>query len=438
LRLHYTFLALLLFARCATAGQALTLSQCLQTGLENNPALQSSRFKTETADRDVKVARADFFPSLSSSYSISRINNISSEGPTDSDYIDKDTRSGIVRLTQILYAGSRINNTHDKAKIIERAIEAEYQLARLELIYNIETTFYKVMKAKQDVISADEAVIRLRENVRAAEAFFQRELVPKVDVLKARVDLADADNELSIAKNNENRQRVALFALMNLPLDPETEFAADEVLVVGERPTFDTSFDTALKQRPDLVSLDLQRQAADKQSAISLGKYLPVVKIDAGYYDLDNDYAEMGTTFTGFFDRDQKNSYWQAGITVSWDLFDGGRSWYESEKYFLEKQRFGALLNEARNVIATGIRKALYSLVEAEQRISGAKDALNAAQENYNAEDNRLRAGVSTITALLDAQSRLVRAQSNEANAILDYRLAQSELRLMTGGQASW
>jgi len=438
LRLQYTLLALLLFTGCATAGQPLSLSQCLQTGLENNPALQASRFKTETADRDVKVARADFLPTLNSSYSANRISNISAKGPTDSDYIDKDAHNGIVRLTQILYAGSRISNTHDKAKIIEQAVQAEYQLARLELSYNIETTFYKVMKAKQDVISAQEAVTRLSESVKAAEAFFRRELVPQVDVLKARVDLADADNQLSIAKNNENRQRVALFSLMNLPLDPDTEFSADEALVMAERPTFETCFDIAVEHRPDLKSLDFQRQAADKQSAISLGKYLPVVKFDAGYYDIDNDYAELGATGLSFYDRDQTNRYWQAGVTVSWDFFDGGRSWFESEKYELETQRFGALLKEARNVIATGIRKALYSIAEAEQRIGASKDALDAARENYTAEDNRLKAGVSTITALLDAQSRLVRAKSNAANATLDYRLAQSELRLMTGGQTRW
>jgi len=416
----------------------MTLTQCLQTGLERNPALQASRFKTESADRDVKVTRADFLPSLTSSYSASRISNITATGPTQPDYVNQDIHSGIIKLTQILYAGSRINNTHDKAKIIEQAIQADFQLAKLELAYNIETTFYKVMKAKQDVLSAQEAVTRLTESVKAAEAFFRKELVPKVDVLKARVDLADADNQLSIAKNNENRQRVALFSLMNLPMDADTEFSDDANLVMLESPSFESCFNSALEHRPDLKSLDYQRQAADKQAAVALGKYLPTVRFDAGYYDLDNDYTELGATAFGFYDRDQTNRYWLAGVTVTWDLFDGGRSWYESEKFGLEGQRFGALIKEANNTIATGIRKALYSIAEAEQRMAGSSEALIAARENYTAEDNRLKAGVSTITALLDAQSRLVRAKSNAANATLDYRLAQSELKLMTGGQNGW
>ena len=84
-------------------------------------------------------------------------------------------------------------------------------------------------------------------------------------------------------------------------------------------------------------------------------------------------------------------------------------------------------------MISTGIRKALYAMSEAEVRILDSDDALMAAKENYAAQENRLRAGVSTIPALLDAQDRLVRAQVNKNRAILDYQLARSELKLMTG-----
>lgn len=384
------------------------------------------------------MARADFLPALTSSYSTSRIDNAYAHGPTQTDYINQDIHSASIKLTQILYAGSRIVNTHEKVQILEMATQAEMQLVQLELAYNIETTFYKVMKAKQDMIVSSEAVNRLRESVKAAEAFYRKELVPYVDVLKARVDLADADNQFSIAKNNENRQRVALFSLMNLPLDPETDFAAEEAVTIGELPSFEVCFHTAVKQRPDLKSLEYQRQAADKQASVALGKYLPVVRAEAGYYDYINDYASLGDTGYTTYDRDQTNQYWAVGISVSWDLFDGGRSWYESEKNDLESSRFGELIKDANNTIATGIRKALYSMGEAEQRLTASTGALTAAQENYTAEDNRLKAGVSTMTNLLDAQSRLVRAQVNRSNATLDYQLAKSELKLMTGGKKSW
>lgn len=432
------FLALCLIGSPARAGQAMTLAQCLEKGLEKNATLEASRLRTETANRDVKVARADFFPAFTSSYSSSRIDSISAQGPTDTDYLNQKVQSANIKLTQILYAGSRIVNAHDKAKLLEQAAQAEREAVKLELIFNIETTFYKLMKAKQDVIVASESVARLRESVRAAEAFFFKELVPKVDLLSAQVDLADAENQLGVAQNNENRQRVALFALMNLPQDPEMDFIEENKLTVGTQPTFEDCYHYALDHRPDIQTLKHQREAVGKQESIALGKYLPVVQLEAGYYDQSRDYSELGVAGLSTFDRDQTNTYWMAGITVSWSLFDGGRSWYESEKNDLEAQRFGALIQEAYNTIATGIRQALYSMIEAEQRMNVSAGALAAARENYIAEENRLKAGVSTITALLDAQNRLVRSQVNQSNATLDYQLAQSELKFMTGGKKSW
>jgi len=426
------------FVNWVYAGQTMTLEQCLRAGVQNNPSLQASGFRAGAAERDVKVARADFLPTLGSSLSLNRITSSSAEGPTDKDYVNQDIRSAALKLSQILYAGSRVTNNYDKAKLLEQVAQAEMELATLELTYNIETTFYRAMKARQDVVAAVEAVERLTESVKVAEAYYRKELIPYVDVLKARVDLADADNQLGIARNNENRQRVTLFSLMNLPVDPSVQFADTAEIAVRERPSFESCFQYAVDHRPDLKVLEMQRQAADKQSDVSLGKYLPVVRLDAAYYDISNDYDAQGQTAVGFFDLDQTNRYWMAGVTMTWDLFDGGRAWYESEKFTLESQRYGALRQDAHNTIATGIRKALYSMAEAEQRMQSATGALSAAKENYTAEDKRLKVGVSTLTGLLDAQSRLVRARINQSSSTLDYQLAQSELKFMTGSKKSW
>lgn len=420
------------------AGQSLTLAQCQKLATENNPSLQAARFKGSASEQDVKAARADFLPGLSSSYSINRIDSTYAHGPTNTDYINQDIQSANIKLTQILYAGSRIVNTYEKAQLIESATKAEIQLAQLELAYNIETTFYQMMKARQDVIVSKESVSRLSESVKAAEAFSRKELIPYVDVLKTRVDLDDANNQLSIAKNNEKRQRVALFSLMNLPMDPDTEFIEEAPLAVGQHPTYDECFQAAIENRPDIKSLDFQRKAADKGKSIALGKYLPVVRAEAGFYDQETDYAALGDTGYYTYDRDQTNQYWAVGVSATWDLFDGGRSWYESQRSELESMRFGALIREARNTIGTGIRKALYSMTEAEQRLNASANSISAARENYSAEESRIKAGVSTITDLLDAQSRLVRAEVNRSNATLDYQLAKSELIFFTGGKKSW
>ncbi|MGM0656534.1 MAG: TolC family protein, partial [Thermodesulfobacteriota bacterium] len=342
-------------------------------------------------------------------------------------YVDKDVRSFSIRLTQILYSGSRITNTYQRARISKQLAQTEMELVGMELAYRIETTFYKLMKAKQDVLTTQESVSRLTESVKSAEAFLEKELVPWVNVLQARVDLADAQDLYKIAQNDVNRQRVELFSLMNQSLDPAIEFSGRLNSLLATEPVFDDSLKYALDNRPDIKSLVHQLEIAEKDAQIAMGKYLPTVKFDVGYYDRDDEYEQYGA------ERDQRNRYWSGGVTASWDLFDGGRAWYEKEKYNTQAKKITALIEDAKNEIATGIYNALYSMNEAKQRIKSSAEALTAANEYYDVEENRLKAGLSTIPSLLDAQDRLLRAQANETRATLDYQLAVSELKFYTG-----
>jgi outer membrane protein len=263
--------------------QVMTLDQCIEQGIENNTTLKAARFDVQGAGHDIKAARADFFPSLSSGYSNNEIIAvISSKGPTETDYLDQNIRQFNIRLSQILYSGERIVNTYHKAKVRKKVMEAETLMDLLELVYRIETTFYRLMKAKQDVIAGTDSVETLTESVKSAEAFFENQLVPYVNVLQARVDLADAAENLSIAQNNVNRERVALFSLMNQPEDPDVEFSGELAPVTPEVPEFNTVQAKALENRPDIESLTLQLDMAEKDADIAMGRYRPTVRLEAG------------------------------------------------------------------------------------------------------------------------------------------------------------
>lgn len=419
------------------AGQVMTLEQCLEQGIENNTTLKAARYDIEAAVHDIKAARADFLPSLSSGYSASEIISQSAKGPTETDFLDQNIRQFNIKLSQILYNGERLVNNFNRAKVRKKVMEAETLMYLLEQVFRIETTFYRLLKAKQDVTAGREFVENLLESVKSAEAYFEKELVPYVDVLQARVDLADAREKLGIARNDVNRERVMLFTLMNLPEDPAIDFSGDLAPVQPEIPDFNTTLGNALENRPDIESLVLQQDIAQKDADIAMGRYLPSVRLDAGYTDSNRDYGEMGVSGTMVFDRDQRNRYWSAGVYVSWELFDGGRAWYEKERHKTQAQKIDVLIDEAKNAISSGIRRALLSMTEANQRRQGALQALEAAEEYQVLEERRLNAGISTIPDFLDAQSRLVRAQGNYDQAILDFRLAESELKLMIGSPPS-
>jgi len=306
-------------------------------------------------------------------------------------------------------------------------MESEKKLTELEVIYTINTAFFELMKARQEETIREERVRNLKENVKMAEAYTEKNFMPLADLLQARVDLEDAVQKRSIARNNVYRKRVELLSIMNMDIDSDIEFAGGldfyEVNGLG----FNEIWDKAIQNRPDLESLRKQIDMADKGASIEAGAFLPSIKFNAGYYYNNKDYDEDKNK------RDQLDRYWSASVSVNLNLFDGGRSWNLRKHYLNEKDKYNFLLEERKNNIRTGIKKALFSISEAKHRVKAAKEAKKSAIEYVNMEKSRFNADISTLTDLLEAEEKLTRAESNFINAKLDYQLAIAELKLMSG-----
>ena len=408
---------------------SLTLDDCIRMTLEKNPTLRASQYELKAAEQDVKVARADFLPSLTASGGYAYVRSVDASGSADSDYLDQQRMDAGFSVSQTLYAGKRITNTFDRAVIRTQVMSENRDDLASRLIYRLRTRFFELMKAREDVVVAVDTVKRLEAVFTTAEAFYEKEMAPYAQVLQARVDLADARQKLGIAENTVERKRSELFALMNRPYTVGVTFSGglhhysipfemDEAACIAH----------GISHRSDLQSLIHQLSVVEKDAAISMGKYLPMVKLTAGFYDQDRDYDYERM-------KDQHNTYWNAGVNLSWSLFDGGRGWYEKEKHLIEKKRIEEQIHEIRATMENGIRIALFSLSEAEERIATTFEGVSAADEYLERERQRFQAGIATIASVLDAQERVTRAKGSYAQALLDYQLVRAELDYLMGGK---
>ena len=249
----------------------MNLRDCLGYGFEHNPTLKAADYRVAASEEARKSVRADFFPSLSTTYSLNRLNSQSAKGPTETDYLDQDTRDFSIRLSQVLYAGSRIVNAYNISVIEKERKMFDKDLAELELAYNIEIIFFQLMGAEQDVKIALESVKNLEEGVKSARAYFKKELISYAEVLTTEVDLDNAQQKLSIAKNDVNRKRVALFSLMNMQVSETIDFEGGLDFYSNEyESSFDRCWEIASKNRPDLESLSLQVTIDKKRQSVPL------------------------------------------------------------------------------------------------------------------------------------------------------------------------
>ncbi|MBF0573779.1 MAG: TolC family protein, partial [Desulfamplus sp.] len=297
--------------------------------------------------------------------------------------------------------------------------------------YQIKQVYFQLMKAKQDVQIGADTVKRLEADVKSAKAFYEKEMTPYAKVLQAEVALADIKQQFSKVKNTVDRKKSEVFVLMNQPFDSSVTFSGGlDYYSQGFTMTSEQCLSKAIDTRPDLKSLAHQMVMLEKDVEISEGKYYPLMRLNTGYYDQDKDYDSLSSLGTSM---DQRNTYWSAGVNLSWNLFDGGRGWYEKRRSQIDMKRINEQVKEIKSKLEAGIVTSLMSLSEAEERIKATSDSITASKEYYDMENKRFQAGIATVSEVLDAQVSVTRAEVSYNQALLDYQLARAELDFMMG-----
>ena len=124
---------------------------------------------------------------------------------------------------------------------------------------------------------------------------------------------------------------------------------------------------------------------------------------------------------------------WEVGLRLDWSIFDGGGkvARYKEAKAAVEASQ--ARVRDAELQVWQSVEQSYLNLGEAEERIGAAQKAVESAEENYQLARGRFDAGVANIIELTDAQLALTQAQSTEAQALSDYRIAIASLERALG-----
>ncbi len=330
---------------------------------------------------------------------------------------------------ETLFAGLPVVNGYQSAKLALASEKERARERRLQVVATVQQRFIQLLRAKAEAESYRAAVSRLEEQMKAARAMLQKELISYTDFLSVKVNLADARQKLSRAMGSIDVARARLKEAIGLPQSIVYDFK-------GDLADFDYSpgislgrcLSCAMAASPALRLLDLAVKMARKDYQIVWGRFAPRVELSAGYNIYNRDYKFMGRSFYGPYDPDQWNEYWTAGLTVRWDLFDGGSRRYDLMEASAEVARLEARRREIHLKVEADIRADFFRFKDAAGRIEVARGALEQARENYRRATKRFAAMIESRLELLRAQDDLVTAEVNLSRARADYLMALSQL----------
>ncbi len=153
---------------------------------------------------------------------------------------------------------------------------------------------------------------------------------------------------------------------------------------------------------------------------------LPTIAVFSGF-----DYARPNPRL--FPRADRWDEFWDAGVNVVWNLWDGGRTRAEVAQaasfVTVARQR----LEEFDSVVALEVRQRQLEIDSGRAAIAAAGDAVAAAAEARRVVAERYKAGVATQADVLDADLALLQAELDRTRAQAGVRLADARLARALG-----
>ena len=326
-------------------------------------------------------------------------------------------------------AGVAINKTFIKVAQNNAIVEQHVFRDRvMTVITSVEQTYWEVVFANENLKVAQAALKAAEELLAANRAKTKAGVMSIVDVLQAEAAVASRVEQVLVAEKAIRDQEDQLRRLLNpgeedlrqdvrlTPVDPP--------VTVLEPLSLQETIDTAIEQRPEITQAKKNVETGELNKQFARNQLLPTLSLQGtvGLAGLGGDYGE---SFTRNFSGDFYN--YGAGLVLSYPL--GNRaavSTYSKRK--LEAQNAEVALANVRQQIIVGIREAVRRVQTDFKRIETTRSARIMAEKQLQAEQERLKVGLSTTRFVLEFQRDLATAQGNELRAVVDYNKSLSNL----------
>jgi len=420
--------AVALVSISSVASRAETLDDAWAQALQQDRGLAAVRSQAESAELDAAAARAQRWPTVAVGGSYTRLDDapafdFSFTGlpiippelfPNDSIVM------GSAMVTVPLFTSGRISSTIAAAQARSRGAGAQAIGAAEDLKLAVADAYVGVLRARKTLAVAESSVASFEALASDVASMFERELVPKNDLLAVQVAAADAQQQRLRAANALQIALAVYNRRLGEPMDRVADLA-DTLPEPGDLPVeIDALVEQALRQRTELTALDQQAETYGAMAKSERSRVLPQLALTGGYSYLSNSFLD-----------DQE--FLSAGVSVQWALFDGGQSRKRAAALDRSRRATEEQRQDAQSLIALQVRQAWLDVEESRDRMKVTARAVEQAEENQRIAREQYGAGLGTQTQLLQAETLRVQALTNRDTAVLDAGLAKLRLARATG-----
>ncbi len=415
----------------------LTLQEAVRIALEKNPAVQAASAYAEAVEKGIAEARAAHLPQVGFSESFTRSNNpvyvfgslLTQRQFTAGDFalntLNTPTpldnfRTQFTASLPLFDAGQTGRRVRD-ARLNAASAAQERQRTRQEVVYDVVKAYLNELLARENVRVAEAGVAMTKADLARAQARQDQGLAVPSDLLSAKVQLAQAQQDLLQAQNAAALAHAGLNVAMGLPEDSAQPVEGTLVETALDAGALAERQQSALTLRPDYLQAGLGHQRAENGTRMARAEFLPTVNLFSSWEEDNQTFAARG------------GNNWALGASLNFNVFDGGARRARLAAAAARQRQAEAQVAQMAAGVRLQVREAYLNLGTAQQRVEVSRAARTEAAESLRIVQNRYEAGLATITDLLRVETANTAAQKIYLDAVFDHRLSYAALELATG-----
>ncbi len=413
-KLKYCFL---LGVFCSVNIQANSLRNSVEDTLNSNPSIIAEHLNRDAYEMYIHQEEADYLPTLDLDAFLekSKTENRPDTQPPVEGWSEKNGWNVILKLEHVLYDGGL---TPSQAQEFRH----KYDSNKYRSLYSVENTILDTVNAYLDLVSRQELVALSKYNITTHENYLtiakEKEEISG-EVLETHQVNSKYHSVLDRFLEQENEQKQALSLYKKLvgkelngnicrPIVNETflPHSLSEAIKVGVRRSY--------KVQEQIAKTKEQKEKIIQEKA----GFKPTLKVQL-QSELDNDLE---------LEENGRQDIYSARLYLSWNLFNGGKTYYmtQKEKLFLKEEQ--KKLDDVTNEVIDEIKESYNTFYNLQKRI---KNINLYVEDNFNilsVYKKQLADGTRTFIDILNAESEFYRSNIDKIEQEFDYVAAYYNL----------
>ncbi|MCJ8211515.1 TolC family protein [Mucilaginibacter sp. RS28] len=447
-----------------STSRTLTLRQCIDFALQNQPAVKQAAIDEQINERDIRISLAGWLPQVTSAGSYNRYfqranlfgagtgttttgtgtnngtgtpggttggttggtGNTTGGTTTGSTTTNQSALAVAKNVSSVTFQASQVIYNNDvwlasRAKRYSRQYYSQNTLTRqIDVVADVSQAFFDVLLSQKQLDILNQDISRLQRSLKDAYTRYQAGVADKTDYKQATIAL---NNTIATRKQTQeavNSKLAYLKQLMGYTPQKNLGLQYDSTRFVQEA-TIDTNQVVNVNNRIEYQQLVTQRTLQSLNVDYYKYGFLPSLSAIGSY-----SVSYFNENIMGLYNTPYPTSL--VGLSLNLPIFTGTRRLQNLSKARLQVERVDLDIINQRNVINTEYVQALAGYKSNYTNWSLLKQNVDLAKDVYGVVSLQYREGIKTYLDVIVAQSDLRTAELNYYNAL--FQLLSSKIQL--------